>query len=495
MTKPQNLFNLNSLHNSFGSEVLELHYKKYDSNKLKESEVFTLSRFIEVINDYSMLEGFHVGYTIDKIGKEFDLLKINHETVLNIEFKSVCDFNKIQKQQRKNHYYLKALEKNLLILTFEAEKQGIYKLHNNESVLITEKELNEILNSIKEKPFSNNLDNFFEPSKYLISPFNQPDRFLNSEYFLTDQQVDFQRKIKNYKKPIQIITGNPGTGKTLLLYDLIKESIEDGKKTMIVHCGELNQGHNYLITKNKWDIRSAHQSWIEKDESFESLDILFIDEAQRLYPTQLEKILEAARINEFKIVISLDPRQYLKRNEEDFKNYERLLKLCDRNSVYNLSQKIRTNKELASFTKCIFSGENYWDTKYNSISIDYLNNISDFEDIIKDLEKTGWHYLEYTHSRFTKGITYQKFTFNLYQRKNSHKVIGQEFDKVIILLDESFKLDDEGNYIVYSGPGYYDARQMLYQNITRARDQIKFIIYNNPDLYVKLLKIITNTKD
>src|SRR5699024_6655721 len=106
-----------------------------------------------------------------------------------------------------------------------------------------------------------------------------------------------------------------------------------------------------------------------------------------------------------------------------------------------------------------------------------------------------WHYLEYTHSRFTKGITYQKFTFNLYQRKNSHKVIGQEFDKVIILLDESFKLDDEGNYIVYSGPGYYDARQMLYQNITRARDQIKYIIYKNLKLYVKLLKIITNIKN
>ncbi|HBV23744.1 MAG TPA: ATP-binding protein [Jeotgalicoccus sp.] len=495
MTKPQNLLNLNNLHNSFGSEVLDLHYKKYDSAKLKGSEVFTLRRFIEVINDYSMLDGFHVGYTIDKIGKEFDLLKITDENVLNIEFKSTFNLEKIQKQQRKNHYYLKALEKNLIILTFEAENKNIYKLHNDESVLITVEEINEILKSVEQHEPFNNLDNLFEPSKYLISPFNQSDRFLNSEYFLTDQQVEFKKQIRNYNKLIQIIKGNPGTGKTLLLYDLIKEAIEDDKKIMTVHCGELNEGHKYIIANNKWDIRSPHRSWIERDEEFEELEIIFLDEAQRLYPYQLDKIIDAARVNGIKLVVSLDPRQYLRSNEENFRNYEKLLNLSDSVSVYKLSQKIRTNRELASFTKCIFSGENYWNINYESISIDYLDNQDDFEKIIRDLERIGWNYLEYTHSRYTKGITYQKFTYNLYQSKNSHRVIGQEFDKVVIVLDESFSLDDEGDFIVYNGPSYYDTRQMLYQNITRARDQIKFIIYNNPKLYEKLLRIITNTKE
>jgi hypothetical protein len=36
---------------------------------------------------------------------------------------------------------------------------------------------------------------------------------------------------------------------------------------------------------------------------------------------------------------------------------------------------------------------------------------------------------------------------------------------------------------------YYSAEGMLYQIVTRVVDELKIIVYNNPELYVQLLKI------
>ena len=42
---------------------------------------------------------------------------------------------------------------------------------------------------------------------------------------------------------------------------------------------------------------------------------------------------------------------------------------------------------------------------------------------------------------------------------------------------------------------YYNPRQMLFQNLTRAREKIKIIIINNIDLYKKMNKVLTNSSD
>ena len=72
--------------------------------------------------------------------------------------------------------------------------------------------------------YEGNIEDLFRAELYLISPITDPVRFLKKEYFLTSQQRDIEKKILRdiYAKQSGCFwfSGIPGTGKTLLLYDI-----------------------------------------------------------------------------------------------------------------------------------------------------------------------------------------------------------------------------------------------------------------------------------
>ena len=48
------------------------------------------------------------------------------------------------------------------------------------------------------------------------------------------------------------VTGSAGTGKTLLIYDIVRE-IRKTKKPLIIHCGYLNSGQE-ILKQHGWEI-------------------------------------------------------------------------------------------------------------------------------------------------------------------------------------------------------------------------------------------------
>ncbi|HDR0795231.1 TPA: hypothetical protein QB016_001610, partial [Pasteurella multocida] len=83
---------------------------------------------------------------------------------------------------------------------------------------VTLDRISEVISSQEENDVQN-IDKYFSPSRYLVSPFNSVDKFLNSEYFLTQNQEGIKKEISNIinlhnKEPIFIsLTGSAGTGK------------------------------------------------------------------------------------------------------------------------------------------------------------------------------------------------------------------------------------------------------------------------------------------
>lgn len=102
----------------------------------------------------------------------------------------------------------------------------------------------------------------------------------------------------------------------------------------------------------------------------------------------------------------------------------------------------------------------------------------------------GWEVINFT------GSTRNSLSYDDLQpvsNKNSHDVIGQEFDRVAVFIDPHFYYNSEkkleANHVL---GGYYSMQKMLYQNVTRAREELQLIIVNNPQLLSVTLDILNS---
>lgn len=69
---------------------------------------------------------------------------------------------------------------------------------------------------------------------------------------------------------------------------------------------------------------------------------------------------------------------------------------------------------------------------------------------------------------------------------NSHQVIGQEFDKGVIILDDNFRYNESGELKGREHPNPdYLFPILFYQNIIRAREKLCIIVLNNPIMFEK----------
>ncbi|MBD5157802.1 MAG: DUF2075 domain-containing protein [Butyrivibrio sp.] len=467
---------------------------------LKSHEINTLQSFCNAMKNkgcgFRQFDGFFVGYSIEQIGKEFDLLRFGNEYILNIELKSELSGKveeKVHKQMAMNYHYLKFLGMPIIIFTY-VENDGFYQydIEDDSITKISADAAAKIL-IYQTVDYSANPDLLFVPSNYLISPFNSTDKFINNEYFLTPGQRNAKNEILDEmsKHPFMFscISANAGTGKTLLLYDVAKELMRAGKRVLIIHCGKLNEGHERLNGKYHWNIISIGtvNSWVAIF-ALAGCDCIFVDEAQRIREGQLCEITKKAVENKIPVIFSYDVKQFLRdgetRNISDYleKNYHEAF-----SSTKNLKNKIRTNKSMASFiTNLMNIGRSHDNLNYDCVSIEFIERGYDIKSYIDLLRANGWRSITYTTSK----IDEEKDPYiNLIDisDKNAHDVIGQEFSKVVFVMDENFWYDENGS--LKARESYYSALGMLYQIVTRVVNELKIIVTRNPELYYKLLEI------
>lgn len=227
--KPINLLDFYNLYNADNiTQQIRLYLGITHS---KDYELKDLALLCENLKSQSshchIFENYYINYKIPQIGKEFDILRIGKKDIVNIELKSQkVDLAKITKQLQRNHYYLSFLQKTIYCFTFVSETCVFYYYNetNDDIETITIKNVIEILNNFEYA--KQDIDDLFIPSKYLVSPFNNTESFLENKYFLTQSQEKIKNKIlqgiNESKAKVFSISGQAGTGKTLLTYDIAK---------------------------------------------------------------------------------------------------------------------------------------------------------------------------------------------------------------------------------------------------------------------------------
>mgnify|MGYP000042160218 CR=1 FL=1 len=466
---------------------------------LKKHEIRNLHSFCDVVTafgcDISNFDGYFVGYSINQIGKEFDLLRFGDDAVLNIEIKSELKvankLTKILNQMKKNYYYLQFLNRSLYIYTY-VENDGFY-MYDRATDSVVQVDGQAVAEQMQRHTvnYSIDPDREFIPSNYLISPFNSTDKFIDGAYFLTTAQQRIKEEIFTELSVTPFmcfsISANAGTGKTLLLYDIAKSIMKAGNNITIIHCGILNDGHRQLMETYKWDIRAIKAvNMVTVDSILNNCAMLFVDEAQRIRSNQLELLVRTAMNKGIPIIFSYDVRQYLRDNEgRDIEEYLKEEFPSIRVSTKKLTTKIRTNKEMASFITNLFNiGKSQDYLNYNCVTIEYVSDMETLKSYICFLKTGGWIPLTYTTSS-REPDPYD--TLAEIDGKNAHNVIGQEFSKVVFVMDQNFKYNDANK--LTAKKGYYSPEGMLYQIVTRVVDELKIIVLDNPELYLKLLEI------
>lgn len=419
--------------------------------------------------------------------------------VINIELKSHLDesikYEKITKQMKQNYYYLKFLGKRICLYTY-IEDDGLY-IYSPEEQKSYSVEFDGLISIIRDQEFSVNidLDKMFLPSNYLISPFNHTEKFIKQEYFLTDHQMDIKKQIidsiskEEYK--FFCISANAGTGKTLTVYDTARTIINDygTNAVLIIHCGKKNTGQRILLDRYKWNIYSISSVWMsfEKDHINNNLKAIIIDEAQRIRESQLSLIIKASKKYRIPIIFSYDTHQFLSDGETlDLYEYVKEKYSEMPKQKYTLTNTIRTNKEMASFiTNLLNIGKSNSDLDYKNISVEYFDDVEVVKEYIKYLENYhDWKAIKYSTDKYHPDYF---DSINGICVHTAHDVIGQEFEKVVFVMDKHFKYNAQGKLLGVKS--FYSSGGMLYQIVTRVVNELKVIVLNNPKLYQNLLRI------
>jgi AAA domain len=409
---------------------------------IDKSELGDINKlFIELeklIEDNYIFDGYHINYSIPQISKEFDLLRIGGNYILDIEIKSQpIDIIKIKKQLIQNTYYLKFINENVYCYTYIASVNKLYYL---DKVNLIECNFANLYKHIcnQEVIIGQNINKLFNPSNYLISPFNSTDEFVSQAYFLTSQQDDFKTQIEKLitspKYMFFAITGAAGTGKTLLVYDIVSSYLQE---SLIIHCGILNNGQYLLRDKYNWNIISI-KDYAQID--FSKYSIVIIDEAQRIRPNQFDLIVKMVKSNNSTCIFSYDSSQCL-RIEEIHNNIDsRIQGLVQKK--FSLSDKIRTNKGIANFIRGLLNSKfKSPDIDRENIDVKYFQKASEVRSYLCYLSQSDWKVINYTPSKH-QNLTYDKYFIS--ETDNAHQAIGQEFNNVVVVIDGHFTYSDNG---------------------------------------------------
>ncbi len=496
MTRPVNLYALSRITDETAFHRVEKHASGSDECKHTQThEILSLRLLVDGLLEngisINQLDGFYFGYKIPQIGKEFDLLKFTEHDCLNIELKSQpVSTSDILSQLQKNKHYLAHIGKKLHLYTVVTSPLTCYKL--TEDGHLQSIAFSCVADAIKQFEYDHlsQIDTMFRASDFLVSPLNTPEKFIDEKYFLTQAQDEIKKKILNDiyiqgQDGFYSIIGKPGTGKTLLVYDLARQ-LSQWMPTAIIHCGKLPETYQQLEKAiNNFAIIEAGRLK-GRPEIIDTYQYILVDEAHRFHLAQFRSLCD--KVNEGKkiCIFSSDPDQVLSSSEKQNDIVGKILAL-PLLEKYTLTGKIRTNKALASFIAQVIdlNLKPATSMSYDNVSLLYAANFDEACRLIEYYRQQEYVFINYSKSNFYPS------PFSAYKEDyDTHHVIGQEFDKVLMLLDDSFYYDEYNKLrgIRHPNPNYLYPN-LFYQGITRVREKIALIVVSAPELFFKITSI------
>lgn len=450
ITRNQNIECLQKLERQLSGRTYFLKMREWELESMK-----ALVRELEVhMQDVHALRFFY-SFQVPRLGKEFDLLQIKNDQIVNIELKSgkVSD-EAVRKQLLQNRYYLSVQGKMIQSYTYISSQERLVRLNNHDHIVEADWDQLCLALQRQSKDYEGDIEDLFQAEMYLFSPVTEPERFLNKEYFLTSQQKDIERRILDKIRKVKYgyfwFSGLPGTGKTLLLYDIaMKLSVH--QKVCMIHCGET--GKEWKILHDRLlRIAFLSDSQLEECPNLKEYSAILVDEAHLLTEEKLHVILELSE--KHPVIFSSDDEDMISDEEMDRTMVREIEHLPDIQS-FHLTNRIRTNAELSSFIQNMMHlPEKRTVRYYPHIQVVYANDEEEAEILLKGYQ-----------------------------------------DQLVFIIDERYYYDEKG-YLREQRQKQQKptAVRMLFHRLNEAREEFAIIVKRNEAVYEVLLELLQFSK-
>ena len=526
ITRNQNIEHLQKLERQLSGRTAFLKIREWELDSMK-ALVLELERHMQAV--YALY--FFYSFQIPRLGKEFDLLQIKEEQILNLELKSgqVSD-EAIRKQLIQNRYYLAALGKPIRSYTYISSQNRLVRLTNHDRIV--EADWEQLCRDLQQESadYPGDIEDLFQAELYLISPLTEPERFLNKEYFLTSQQRDIERqilrKIRAERAGYFWFTGLPGTGKTLLLYDIAMK-LSGRQRVCMIHCGEagkewkvlherlrrveylaedmiakqqaeefrdrLDETTKETDVKDSWNVAGAEENtkqrkqesgqkeWSEDDVRAESkikleaYSAILVDEAHLLSPNTLEILLEIGKM--CPVIFSSNCENMISPEELEL-GAMKLLEKQTGIQTFHLTNRIRANAELSYFIQNMMHlPHGRGQRRYPHVAVVYANDELEAANLLDDYVRQGYECQESDCQE--KPEEPSDFAVEIQSRHT------REVDRMVRRLDGRYYYDEMG----YLRSTKRDVRKLFYQ-LSEAKEELALVVMGNEKLYGALLDLL-----
>lgn len=490
-----------SILNSKNDDLIESYVRMIDNDyyfpnkpsiKIKELVgIYKLFTFISSHLTFSQKQSYFCS-TKNTSGliEQFDILRFSEKSILNIEIKSELPkkgLDGVKEQMLKHRQMLSLLNKQVNVYSYIANTNTLYSIQDNVLEIVN---LNQLVSNIDQDSIAKCELLDIDLAKMIISPFSQPEDFAKSKYYLNDEQKAIKSEIQKSDFSKFCISGGPGTGKSLILFDLAYHYKNIGKKVVIVFGSMMNDREAANISRII-GIKVIHVKKIKG--VIHEYDVIMLDEAQRVWRNIIDDLLN---LTEKTVVFALDREQTLHFQEKKIDNQHYITNIANVKS-FSLKKRIRTDPVMATFIMKLldFREKGLQRCIFKNVSVSYFNTKEDAKIFISNMcENHNFTSIELT--------SYHTKTFQTIKREQichksifTHQAVGREFDNVLIPLDEHFYHDENGVLQSKYKEWYpYMENSMIFQALTRVKKKLVIVVVNNPDIY-KSIESILNWKN
>ncbi len=479
ITRQQNMEQLQKLERQLSGREHFLRLREWELDSMR-----ALVKQLELHMQKVSALRFFYSFQIPRLGKEFDLIQIKDEHIVNIELKSgaVSD-EMIKKQLIQNRYYLSVLTRPIYSYTYISSENRLVRLTNHDHIVEADWEsLCDILGR-DSRDYQGDIEELFKAEYYLISPLTDPVKFLNKEYFLTSQQRDIRRqilrKIRAEHSGYFLFTGLPGTGKTLLLYDIAME-LSDRRKVCMIHCSEAGKKWEILHERlHRIDFLSDSRLLDDGKDIFAEYSAVLVDEAHLLSVEKLRFILKCA--GDRPVIFSSDSEDMISPYELDRGNLH-VIEGLQGIQIFRLTNRIRTNAELSSFIQNIMhipAGRRL--KEYPHIEVVYANDDGEAANLLEDYR--------------ARGYWYKADGGNSYGSRNAEPSGG--VDSLVVVMDDHYYYDEEGylrSLEAKDRANVFNVRS-LFHYLNQAKEILAIVVKGNPEVYAGLMNVLQGKRE